>query len=227
MDQEGHRGAAHAQRGPRAAAGAIAPRARGAARPPGAGPASRRRRHALGEDGGRARRRHQGLWRTDADPRFHDPHPRRRPDRPHRPERRGQDDAAEADPGRARARRRQGPPRRQCRGRVFRSVARGARPRCHGAGHHQPGRGLGRNRHRAPARDQLPRRFPVPAGARAINGAVAVGRRAQPPAPCPAAGATGQCAGAGRAHQRPRHRNARAPGVAAAGVPRHDLPGEP
>ena len=62
---------------------------------------------------------------------------------------------------------------------------------------------------------------------RARAGQVAFRRRAQPPA----AGATvqpaGQCAGAGRADQRSRHRN---PGIArgiAAGLCRHAVPGEP
>ena len=58
-------------------------------------------------------------------------------------------------------------------------------------------------------------RFPVPARARAIAGEGAVGRRAQPPAARAAVHAAGERAGAGRADQRSRSRNAGAARTAA------------
>ena len=58
------------------------------------------------------------------------------------------------------------------------------------------------------ARDRLPRGFPVRARARAFAGQFAVRRRAQPPAAGPPVRQAGQRAGARRADQRPRHRNA-------------------
>ena len=70
------------------------------------------------------------------------------------------------------------------------------------------------------ARDELPDRLPVLAGARELAGAHALGRRAQPPAAGAPVRAAGQRAGARRADQRPRHRHARAArGAAAVATP--------
>ena len=86
---------------------------------------------------------------------------------------------------------------------------------------------LGGDRRRAPPRDQLSCGLSVRARARALTGTRALGRRAQPAAARAPVRATGQRAGAGRADQRPRHRDAGAARGAAAGIPRHDLPCQP
>ena len=102
----------------------------------------------------------------------------------------------------------QGAPRHQARRRLFRPVPRRARRGGDARRHHQPGRRFRRDRRRAQARDQLSRRFPVSAGARARAGQVALRRRAQPPAAGAPVQPAGQRAGAGRADQRSRHRDA-------------------
>ena len=107
------------------------------------------------------------------------------------------------------------PPRHPPRDRLLRPAARAARSRVHGRRHHQR-----RQRHRdrqraAQARPRLPGRVPVPEGARAVAGEVAVGRRAQPAAARAPVRAARQRARARRADQRSRHRDARAPRRAA------------
>ena len=81
----------------------------------------------------------------------------------------------------------------------------------------------GRSRHV----NALPARLPVPARARAVAGQGAVGRRAQPAAAGAAVHAAGQRAGARRADQRPRPRDARAPRSAARRVARHAAARQP
>ena len=96
----------------------------------------------------------------------------------------GKTHAAQADPRRARsptpARVRLG--HASVDGRLLRPVPRRARRRGDARRHHLAGQRLRRDRRRAQARHQLPRRFPVSAGARARAGEVALGRRAQPAA---------------------------------------------
>ncbi len=65
--------------------------------------------------------------------------PARRQGRPGRPQRRGQDDAAETHPRRARTDARPGASRHELAGGVLRSVARGPRSRRDAGRHHQPG----------------------------------------------------------------------------------------
>jgi ATP-binding cassette subfamily F protein uup len=96
-------------------------------------------------------------------------HPARRQGRPDRPERRGQDDAAEADPRRAAADLGHGAPGHADRGRLLRPDEERARPRCDARRHDQPGQRMDRDRPRPQARDELPHRLPVLAGARATR----------------------------------------------------------
>ena len=93
-------------------------------------------------------------------------HPARRQGRPDRPERRRQDDAAEAHPRRAAADLGTRASRHAARGRLLRPDAQRARPRRDARRHHQPGQRLDRDGERQEARDELSRRLPVLAGAR-------------------------------------------------------------
>ncbi len=127
-----------------------------------------------------------------------------------------QDDAAEADPRRARADRRPRAPGHAPRGRVLRPDAQHAEARRHARRHDQPGQRMGRVQRREEARDELPERLPVRARARQFAGAHALRRRAQPRAAGAPVRAAGQRAGARRADQRPRHRHPRAARGAAA-----------
>ena len=79
----------------------------------------------------------------------------------------------------------------------------------------------------AQARHQLSRRLPVFDAARECADPHALGRRTQPAAAGAAVRATGQRAGARRAHQRSRHRFARAAREHAAGLHGHVAAGEP
>src|SRR5678815_4754224 len=72
--------------------------------------------------------------------------------------------------------------RRECAGRVLRSDARAARPGEVGGRDHQPRLGLDRDRPRAQARRDLPRRLPVRSAACEFAGEGAIRRRAQSPA---------------------------------------------
>ncbi len=112
-------------------------------------------------------------------------------------------------------------------GRLLRPDARAARPRQDARRYHQPGQRVGRGERREEARDELSRRLPVRAGARAFAGAVAVGRRAQPPAARAPVRAAGQRAGARRTDQRPRHPDARTAGRTAHRLRRHRAAREP
>ena len=102
------------------------------------------------------------------------------------------------------------PARHEPAGRLLRPAARAARPGAQRCRHRQPRLRLGRGRRRATARHQLPRRLPVSAAARGIAGA-RCSRAASATACCwPACSRARQRAGARRAHQRSRHRVARA-----------------
>ena len=127
VDPQGRGGAAHAQRGPRAPPRGAAPRARRAARAHRPRRPRARRGRALRKAGGRARGRHQALRRQARGGGLLHAHPARRQDRPHRAQRLRQDDAAQADPGRDRARRGHRAPGHQARRRLLRPVARAAR----------------------------------------------------------------------------------------------------
>ena len=121
--------------------------ARGAARVARPGAPRGRLRHPERQDRRRAARRvamrfgdkidRQGLHRDD---------PARRQGRPDRPERRRQDDAAQADPRRAAADRGHRAPGHAARGRLLRPDAQRARPRRHARRHHQPGQRMDRDR---------------------------------------------------------------------------------
>ena len=74
---------------------------------------------------------------------------------------------------------------------------------------------------RPQARDELPRRLPVPAAARELEGVDALRRRAQSAAARATVRQARERAGAGRADQRPRHRVARAARGRAAGLRGH------
>ncbi len=151
----------------------------------------------------------------------------RRQDRLRRSERRGQDHAAEDDPRRVAAGRRHGAHRHQSAGRVLRPDARPTRSGQEPRGYDQPGQRVGRSQRPEKARDELSRRLPVRAGARAFAGQVAVGRRAQPPAAGASVRAAGQRAGARRTDQRPRHPDARTARRTAHRVRRHGAAGQP
>jgi ABC-type multidrug transport system ATPase subunit len=114
-----------------------------------------------------------------------------------RPQRRGQDHALAPHPRHARAGCGHGPPRKQRAGRLFRSDARRARSREDRRRDHQPRFGFRRAGKRQEARDELPRRLPLPAAPRAVAGAHALGRRTEPPAARAPVRAPGQRAGAG------------------------------
>ena len=112
-------------------------------------------------------------------------------------------------------------------GRLLRSAARAARSRSHRRRHDRR-----RQRHRdrerpAAPRARLPAGFPVLARARAIAGAGAVGRRAQPAAAGAPADASGQHAGARRADQRSRSRDAGAARTATGRLARHAAARQP
>ena len=173
---------------------------------------------ALSDAGRRAAADRQGLLGDD---------PARRQGRPDRPERRRQDDAAQAHPRRAAADLGLGAPGRAPRGRVLRPDAQRARPRRDARRQRQPRQRVGRDGGRQEARDELPVGLPVLAGARQLAGAHALGRRAQPrPAGAPARAAR-ERARPRRADQRPRHRHPRAARRAAARLRRHAVPGQP
>ena len=152
--------------------------------------ASRRARHgedfrqrcgAFGQAGGRSRP-HLEILRRDADrARLLHSHPARRPHRPRRPERRGQDDAPEDAHGRARAGRRPGDARRELADGDTRPAARRARSGYLRARHaHRRAR-----RQRVRRRTDAPRRrlhagLPVRTRAGRHCGIGAVRRRARP-----------------------------------------------
>ena len=127
LDPQGRRGAPHAQPEPHQPARGAARQPRRAARGAGQRQPGRRLGPGQRQDRRRADRRLQGLRRQDRHPRLHRHHPARRQGRPDRPERRRQDDAAEADPRRAGARQRQGAPGHQPAGRLLRPDAQRAR----------------------------------------------------------------------------------------------------
>ena len=103
VDPQGRRGAPHARRGPRAPARSAAPRAQRAPRAARQREARARCRRALGPARRRALARHQGVRRTHAGARSHAAHHARRPAGTDRRQRRGQVDAAQADPRHAAA----------------------------------------------------------------------------------------------------------------------------
>ena len=227
VDPQGRGGPPHPQRRPRASARAPASRTRRAPRARGQRLARTGRRPALRQARRRTRTRRQALRRQDRGGRLLDHHPAWRPHRHHRPQRRRQDHAAEADPGRDDARQRQHAHGHQRRGRLFRPDARPARRERDAGGHHQPGQRVGGDRRHAQARHELSGRLPVLAGARRVAGAQPVGRRTRAPAAGAVVRTPGQRAGAGRAHQRPGYRNAGTIGRAVAGILGHRAAGQP
>ena len=217
----GRQGAAHAQRGARAGAAGDARGARGAARAR-VGTVRLQVEHA--DPSGKMVFEAEGVSKsfdgTAGRARLLDPHHARRPGRPDRPERRRQDDAAAAAAGRTGARRGRGAARRERAGRLLRPAARAARSGADRVRHDRRRQRDGDGERPAAARERLPARLPLPARARAVAGEGALGRRAQPPAAGAAVHAPGQRAGARRADQRPRPRDARAAGGAAGRVAR-------
>jgi ATP-binding cassette subfamily F protein uup len=131
----------------------------------------------------------------------------RRQDRPDRPQRRRQDHAAQADPGRLEPDSGTRPPRRQPAGGLLRPDARRARPGRHAGRLHQPRQRVDRDRRPAQARQAATwATFCFSPRAR-IRRCGPLGRRAQPPAAGAPVRPPGQRAGARRADQRPGHRN--------------------
>ena len=147
----------------------------------------------------------------DADrARFLDPHPARRPDRAGRAERRRQDHAAQAADRRVGAGRGQDHARRQPADGDARPAARAARSEYVGARHaDRRARRLGVRRRADAPRRRLHEGLPVRAGAGRHRGLGALRRRARPPHAGAGAGETIEPAGARRADQRSRSRNAR------------------
>ena len=113
-----------------------------------------------------ADQRRQKLWRAADHPRLLAAHPARRPDRPRRPERRGQDDAAQAADRRACARQRHGDasPRR-CRGIVIDQQRKLMEPAQAGEGRARQRRRLDRGPRPQEAHQGLSEGIPVRSGA--------------------------------------------------------------
>ena len=230
LDPQGHRGAPHAQRGPRQAPrGALRDERTRAARAARQHQAHARRGRALGQAGRGARRTSasgSASARSCATSRLRI----MRGDRIGLigPNGAGKTHAAPADPRHARARRGHRAARHQPAGRVLRPDARAARSRADRRRHDQP-------RARTGSRSAAARKhvmsyladflFPPRRAQRA--GRDAVGRRAQPAAARAPVRAARQPAGARRADQRPRHRVARAARGDAAGIRRHAAARQP
>jgi hypothetical protein len=155
-------------------------------------------------------------------------HPARRQGRPDRPQRRGQDHAAQADPGRAGPDSGTGAPGRQPAGGLLSTrcatrwtwtprwrtssapAASGSRSAATSASTSRATWATSCSRRRAPTRRC--------ARSAAANATACCWRACLP---------AGQCAGAGRADQRPGHRHAGTAGRPAAELRRHGVPGQP
>ncbi len=227
LDTARHRGAPHAQPGPRYPAREPAQGARRAARPDRQREARDRRGRAKRPARRRARRRRQELRRQDPRERSLAHAAPRRPCRPDRSQRGREIHAAQDHPRGSRARRGPLAPGHECRARLFRPDARGARSGAHGRGNREPGLGVDRRERGEKARARLHGGFPVFSAAREFSGAHALGRGAEPPAARASLRAADQRAGARRADQRPRPRIAGDAGSRAAGLPGDATPGKP
>ena len=197
-----------------------APRAPGLGADAGAGGRAVRHHGHRGQGGGLRLRGPPGDPGPD-----HDHHARGQ-GRDHRPQRLGQDDPAPPPARPGPAARGDGPPRDQPRGRLLRPAQGHARRGEDGPAERERIRD-DRHQRPAPARHRLPPGLPLPARAVAEPGEGPLRRRAEPALAGQALHPALERAGPRRADQRPRHRDAGAPGEPAGGLPGDRAAGQP